>query len=36
MANDFYRYGQHDEFLSKIIEANKNSGLYTDGTTGYE
>ena len=36
MALDYYQYGQLDNFQSKIIEANREDGLYQDGTTGYE
>ena len=36
MAKDYYKYGQTDEFYSKVIAANKESGLYQTGITGYE
>ena len=36
MAHDYYQYGQLDEFIPRIIEANRDAGLYTTGKTGYE
>ena len=34
MARDYYQYGQLENFISKIIEAN--GDLYPNGVTGYE
>jgi hypothetical protein len=34
MARDYYQYGQLENFIAKIIEAN--GDLYPNGITGYE
>lgn len=36
MAMDYYSYNQLDDFISKIIEANRKDELYSTGLTGYE
>ena len=36
MANDYYKYSHLDDFELKIIAANWDKGLYTNGQTGYE
>lgn len=36
MQADYRKYGRLDNFEQKIKEANKNSGLYQNGKTGYE
>lgn len=36
MSNDYYKYNHLDDFELKIIEANKDRSLYTNGQTGYE
>ena len=36
MAIDYYKYNFLDDFELRVIEANKESGLYRGGQTGYE
>jgi hypothetical protein len=36
MALDYNKYNHLDNYTSKLINANKDMGLYQNGYTGYE